>query len=61
MVAAQTPVKETITVNQVVSENSQQTVVRGTFTIPDPNRMWNRLSLRIRQPALKRPDFCPIK
>jgi len=36
MVATQTPVKETITVNQVVSENSQQTVVRGTFMIPDP-------------------------
>lgn len=36
MVAAQTTVKETITVNQVVSENSQQTVVRGTFMIPDP-------------------------
>ncbi|AGK99722.1 DUF3794 and LysM peptidoglycan-binding domain-containing protein [Desulfoscipio gibsoniae] len=36
MVAAQTAVKETITVSQVVSENSKQTVVRGTFMIPDP-------------------------
>ncbi len=61
MVAAQTPVKETITVNQVVSENSQQTVVRGTFMIPDPKPDVEQIISTDKTASVKKTRLLPDK
>jgi len=61
MVAAKTPVKETITVNQVVSENSQQTVVRGTFTIPDPKPDVEQIISTDKTASVKKTRLLPDK
>ncbi|KAF1085852.1 LysM domain protein [Sporotomaculum syntrophicum] len=61
MVAAQTPVKETITVNQVVSENSQQTVVRGKFMIPDPKPDVEQIISTDKTASVKKTRLLPDK
>ncbi len=61
MVTAQTPVKETITVNQVVSENSQQTVVRGTFMIPDPKPDVEQIISTDKTASVKKTRLLPDK
>lgn len=61
MVAAQTPVKETITVNQVVSENFQQTVVRGTFKIPDPKPDVEQIISTDKTASVKKTRLLPDK
>ncbi|TYO96993.1 DUF3794 and LysM peptidoglycan-binding domain-containing protein [Desulfallas thermosapovorans] len=61
MAAAQTPVKETITVNQVVSENSRQTVVRGSFMIPDPKPDVDQIISTDKTVSVKKTRLLPDK
>ncbi|SFG99273.1 LysM domain-containing protein [Desulfotomaculum arcticum] len=61
MAANNAPVKERITVNQVVSENLQQAVVRGTFRIPDPKPDVEQIISTDRTATVKNTSLLPDK
>lgn len=61
MAANNAPVKERITVNQVVSENTQQAVVRGTFRIPDPKPDVEQIISTDRTATVKNMSLLPDK
>ncbi|MBF7082664.1 DUF3794 domain-containing protein [Desulfallas sp. Bu1-1] len=61
MVAQNAPVKERITVNQVVSENSQQTVVRGTISVPDPKPDVDQIISTEKTATVKNTSLLPDK
>ncbi|SFR04333.1 DUF3794 and LysM peptidoglycan-binding domain-containing protein [Desulfoscipio geothermicus] len=61
MVAANSPVKERITVNQVVAENSQQAVVRGTIKVPDPKPDVDQIISTDKTASVKNTSLLPDK
>lgn len=61
MVDQNAPVTETITVNMVVSENSKQSVVRGTFAIPDPKPNVEQIISTEKTATIKKTTLLPGK
>lgn len=61
MVAANNLVKQKITVNQVVSENSKQAVVRGTIKVPDPKPDVDQIISTDKTASIKDTSLLPDK